>query len=195
MKRLNMIKIVFGVFLLVSSELCAISNLGKVGECFLNAGVCYMSRTAGNYVYVGCTYGLMILEVSDSSQPVLAGSYLTTNPCRALEIQGDYVYLAGDDYYLTILDISNPHHPVVASECEYPEYLSYACTIEIQGDHLFVGGSYNHSNLCIIDISDPFDPLVVNYDDSGIYRDFAINGNSDSSFSSIKICVNGVAKI
>ena len=151
----------------------AIDNLGQIGECFLNAGYCSEHKIVGNIAYVGCQYGLMILDISDNSQPTLIGSYEASNPCNSIDIHNNYAILVCGNEGVEFVDISNPNNPSYISQfdIQYP----YAAKVQISENYAFVSDS--GESLYIINFSDIYNPELVVYDDSNYYKDFVIEGN------------------
>ena len=163
--------------LLIITEVVAIENLGQIGECYLNAGYCRETKIIDDYAYVGCQYGLIILDISDDNNPTLVGSYKTPNLCFSLDIQNNYAILACGNDGLIILDISNSHNPTFLSECKLQNPNLDARKVEIHNNYAFVCGGHNNPNLYIIDISNINNPEILAYDDSDYYRHFTVDGN------------------
>ena len=57
--------------LLNITKLISIENLGQIGECYLNGGFCRETKIIDNIAYVGCQYGLIILDISSNVKLVL----------------------------------------------------------------------------------------------------------------------------
>ena len=155
----------------------AIDNLGQIGECFLNAGYCRETKIVDNIAYVGCKYGLMILDISDSNHPYVIGSYRTPEICYSLEVKDDYVLLACNNAGLFIVNVSNPNNPYYVSSFEFQAPSIPALKIEVQDNYAFISGFFNVPNLYILNIENIFNPVVVAYDDSDYYRNFTVLGN------------------
>lgn len=114
----------------------------------------------GDYVYCGGPYGIHIFDISDPLNPVLAGNYDSIFVSR-LYIDGNYAYAIGTSPGLWIFDVSNPLNPQLASSSSFsPGILAYY-------DHTF----YNaityidsigavRSNIYVVDVSDPYGPVV-----------------------------------
>ncbi len=57
-------------------------------------------------------FGLLIVDVSDPTNPAVIDSVNTSGNTRAVSISGHYVYLTGDG--LTVVDVTDPWNPVTA---------------------------------------------------------------------------------
>jgi len=100
--------------------------------------------------YMGTLY---VVDVTDKQNPTQFGSISFSWELMAVEVEGDYAYLADALGTLHIVDVSNPTNPVLISsrgisalELFKRDYLYAAC------------GS---QGLKIVDVSDPADPQVV----------------------------------
>lgn len=84
--------------------------------------------------------GLLIMDVSDSKDPVLLSQMRTATNAQAVLVEGDYAYLAEtyDQSGLQVFNVSNPRAPYLAGyyPCPLP------CALELINDHLLVG-TYN----------------------------------------------------
>src|SRR4051812_23468069 len=62
---------------------------------------------SNQYVYVACeTAGLVIIDVSNSRDPQLVGSYDTSGSAWAVAVSGSYAFVADYGSGLQIIDIS-----------------------------------------------------------------------------------------
>ena len=128
----------------------------------------------GKLAYVADGYGgLQIIDISDSSNPTLAGNYNTSGQAWDLEIVGNYAYVADKSSGLKIIDISDPSNPTLTKNYHR---ISYADDVEIVGNFAYVAEGAR--GLQIIDISDPSNPILTgNYNTSGQAWDVEIVGN------------------
>ncbi len=157
------------------TDITSIENLGIIGECFINAGSCRESIITDDYAFVGCDYGLMILDNSDISSPTAIGSFQTPSSCISFDILGIIAVLACGNDGLLVLNISNPNNPVLISSFDLQNPFFNASKIKIYGNIAFVRGQSNR--LFIIDISDVNNLDLFAYDDSNYYRDFVVDGD------------------
>ncbi len=128
---------------------------------------------SGNYAYLANGY-LLIIDISDPANPVLADTCDT--PGRALDIyiSGNYAYIADQYRGLQIVDISDPIAPrVVGPGYEAPGWARGIC---ISGDYAYV--AYDGSGLHIVNISNPINPVFIgNYDTNESSFDVTVAGN------------------
>jgi len=172
-KKIKILILILLFCLINISQLVSIENIGQIGECFLNAGYCRETKIVDDIAYVGCQYGLMILDISDYSQPTLIGSYEASNPSNSIDIHNNYAILVCGNEGVKFIDISDPNNPSYIShfDIQYP----YAAKVQISENYAFV--SDYGENLYIINFSDIYNPELVVYDDSNCYKDFVIEGN------------------
>ncbi|MCI0399675.1 MAG: hypothetical protein L0332_10910 [Chloroflexi bacterium] len=125
--------------------------IGQVG------GWVYSVAQEGDYAYVGVGPRLVILDVSDPSLPVQAGS---SDPLPGIvydvAISGTYAYVANGEGGLRIFDVANPAAPV-----EVGSYVTgdEAISVAIAGDFAYISSGGLH----ILDIADPTTPVQVGF--------------------------------
>jgi len=128
----------------------------------------------GDYAFVG-TYssGLQVIKVSETHDlPLFVGSYDTPGLALDLDIAGDYVYVADNDYFHA-LNISDPALPVFAGTYAVP---GDAGCVVVEGDYAFV--TVGGSGLMVFDVSDPLTfSNAWRYDTSGTATGVALAGN------------------
>jgi hypothetical protein len=90
----------------------------------------------GNYAYVAladcyyftCSGSLQVIEISTLAQPRLVGSLIIPGGAMSLAMADDgersdrYVYLAAGKMGVSVVDVSDPTHPYVASSLKTPGY-------------------------------------------------------------------------
>ncbi len=122
---------------------------------------------------------LVIIDVSNPTQPVVAGRYeleehwdFWQDSCLA--VADGFAYVAGYSTGLDILDVSDPH--------EIRKVASYATNdvisdVEIVGNYAYL--VRENAGLAILDISDPVAPLVVGHYSSsyGAHGSVAVSGS------------------
>jgi hypothetical protein len=77
-------------------------------------GFCIDVQVRENIAY--CTYGagLMIIDISDASDPKLISKYYTQDTPEQLSVYGNYAYVATNGKAMDIIDISDIYHPFEA---------------------------------------------------------------------------------
>ena len=131
---------------------------------------------ADTIAYLGCgssSNPLKIINVADPTNPYLIANF-PQNPDPIDRIGHAYVvdtlaYLAGtmvmsaELYNFIIANVADPANPVLVSVLDLDEP---AIGVVVQGDYAYV--NLQSEGICIIDISDPEIPVVVNYFDETI---------------------------
>ncbi|UCC80298.1 MAG: hypothetical protein JSW64_02755 [Candidatus Zixiibacteriota bacterium] len=115
-----------------------------------------------NYLYAADTYGLMVFDVSNPSNPVYCGLENAILHCNGLDIEGELAF-TGPQWYnashgLAVIDISNPLEPTKTGEYEsYPEVEF----LYVSDTHAYV--VHRDIGLSIVDITDPSSPIVESF--------------------------------
>ncbi|GAB4279023.1 MAG: hypothetical protein Kow0056_11860 [Coriobacteriia bacterium] len=129
----------------------------------------YELNVAGTDAYVASgSYGLEVIDFSDPTQPVLAGSYDSAGYARSLTSSGTYVYLVddaddgeeeppvpADAPGLKVVDVSDPSSPTLAGSCQLP---AGGADAAVDKDTVFVAVG---STVKSVDVSDPASPTPV----------------------------------
>ncbi len=142
-------------------------------DAIYNRGV-YSIALNNNLAYMGAyDGGLLVVDISDSNSPELAGTYECITIIDSIELVGNYAYMADDSGYLFIVDMSNPEKPVVKGKFES---VYRAQEVTIDGNYAYVADSYY--GLKIMNISIPSAPTYVSgYNTAGYLEDVAVSGN------------------
>jgi len=117
----------------------------------------------GDYAYVPSSWGQVfeIYDISDPSNPILAGSYSTTSLfIDDFFISGNYAYLTvgrTSREGLEVVDISDPTNPVYAGMCSSPD-LHVSTDVFVTGNYAYV---VNFTTLGVFDVSNPTNPSLV----------------------------------
>ena len=117
-------------------------------------------RVSGNYAYVACEGGrLEIINITNLSQPTLAGTYLAAAPIADLDLAGNFLVLAKSNGSVTTLNISNPAAPSLQSS---NFVAGGASGLRVIGNRAFVRTSAG--NLVVLPLAGPSPaaPAVVN---------------------------------
>lgn len=109
----------------------------------------------GDYAYCAFQNGLVIVDISDNSEPEFVSRLPLSNRCESITVWGDYAYAVCDSPALQIIDISDPSDPVQVGILE----------IEITETRIFYENGYVYiptgSHVSLIDVSDPSNPFFV----------------------------------
>ena len=127
-----------------------------------------------DYAYVAdALNGLMIFNVSDSTNPQQIGSLATPGQGRGITIVGNYAYLAAYDEGLRIIDISYPSTPLEVGFFNTP---GYSMKVEVVGNYAYV--SDLTGGFRILNVSNPASPFEVSsYAPTSWVVSAAISGN------------------
>ncbi|NHJ39062.1 MAG: hypothetical protein FK731_03445 [Asgard group archaeon] len=129
-----------------------------------------------NLVYIANGInGTQIIDVSDSNNPILKGSYFDNNTAYLLEVSNSILYILSYDSFdfnyncsLKIVDVSDPTKPKFISEYQSDNPNAYCCDLEIYDEKAIL--AIGAGGLEIIDISDNLNPILL-----GTYSDVVIN--------------------
>ncbi len=149
-------------------------TLTEVGRCdaFSTA---HDVAVAGNYAFIAdYNSGLKVVDISDPTGPVLAGSYDTAGNPTGIAVSGDYAFITNLSEGLQVFDISDPLNPALAGAYDTP---GNPLKVAISGNYAFVADA--DSGLQVVDIRDPTNPtLAGNYSAAGGQtRDVAVDGD------------------
>ena len=117
------------------------------------------------YVAAGAA-GLLIYDLSDPLRPVKVGAFVTGAPALRVAVSGGLAYVAEYDrgtsnlgpWRVSLFDVSDPAEPRAVGELSQPGYLG---DIHLEGDRLYVTGSWNGETLYVLDVADPTAPTVL----------------------------------
>jgi len=131
------------------------------------AGPPYAFTVENNIVYTASGGILLILDITNPSEPQLLGQVSTDGIISDVAKSGNYVYLAEQDSGLKIIDVSGLADPVQVSELLLPGSVN---KVIADNQTLFIAeGGYNGSQwtggLRTLDISDPQNPQLLGFYD------------------------------
>jgi len=112
----------------------------------------------GSYLYASYNNLLEIVEITEPTQPRLAGSCSVPGEALGIAVKDSIAYVATGAYGVRLIDVSDPEHPV---ECDSIATRSSAQDIVIEGDLAFVA-DYD-SGLVILNVSRPDRPFIAGY--------------------------------
>ncbi len=132
------------------------------GEVKINTYTTYDHFLLNDYVYVACGQdGIVIVDVSDPSNPTTAGSYDPLWDAKRIYVSGNYAYVVDWVNSLYIVDVSTPSSPALVGS--YDNLDGYT-SLHIKGNHAYVTDYISNAGsgkLNILDISTPSTPTVV----------------------------------
>lgn len=125
------------------------------------SGVIRGVTVSGGFAYVTGKSGVMIYDLSNPVAPVLRGTYLGASEDGSVGViePGRYICLAKRFWGLEIVDVSNPDSPVRAAVCDLSGE-GYSYGVMISGSKAYV---VMNSFTCIVDVSDPTSPALVDH--------------------------------
>jgi len=131
-------------------------------------------HVAGNRAYVAdYESGLHVVDVSDPTSPVLAGSYDTAGTARDVCVAGGLAYVADLGGGLQIIDVTSPTKPAQAGAYAAPVHARGVC---LRGSTLFLAnGNYGME---IVDVGDPSAPVLLgSCTELGTWYKVEVSGN------------------
>ncbi|MFX1470350.1 MAG: LVIVD repeat-containing protein [Promethearchaeota archaeon] len=126
-------------------------HLNSVGFCDIEVG--YDVHVQGDYAYVTNNDGLMIIDISNPSDPVKVGELLCGGVIGVV-VENNLGYIASPSNGLIIADISSSTNPQ-----QVGHYGAEASKIAVSGSYASVGQYSN--GFKILNISDPTNPVLV----------------------------------
>lgn len=130
----------------------------------------------GNIAYLGCDKLLIILDITDKSNPKKLAEMPVSGYVAAVYVTGDYAYVAdsswGEDGGLRIVDVSNPAYPQqmgfyrsILYQDENGTSYGYMNSVFVKGNLAYVGTNdttgFNISgSLAVVDVSNPTSPIL-----------------------------------
>ncbi len=110
----------------------------------------------GRYAYVAASEaGLRIIDVDEPYLPVEVGFCDTIGGVSALQVNGNYAYIASEDG-MVVVDISQPDNPFMVSLYRTPDFPNKIYQV---GQYVFI--TDQGRNISIIDVTEPAFPELV----------------------------------
>ena len=117
---------------------------------------------AGNYAYVANWYnGLVIVDVSNPTAPMLVGSRDTGVACGGVALSGNYAHVVDNGF--VIVDISDPTAPTLAGSYDTA---GAAYAVAVSGNYSYVADGRN--GLVILHTDVPVTPQRGDLNSDGI---------------------------
>lgn len=98
--------------------------------------------------------GLAVIDANDPADPQVVWTFYDGGGAPALH--GDYLYAAGGELGLLVLDIHDPGAPTLLNEVAFP---GGAERMVVANDLLYAAGA--HTGLQVLDVSDPTAPVYL----------------------------------
>ncbi|MHA1518826.1 MAG: LVIVD repeat-containing protein [Promethearchaeota archaeon] len=124
------------------------------------------------YVVLGFD-GLIIIDISDSTNPVELGQFYDGGNAKCVYVSGSYAYLSEGSYGLEIINIADPTNPTKVGDFYDGR----------EARDIYLSGSYAYvanwdDGLEIVDISDPTNPALAGlFNDGGCTYDVYVSGS------------------
>ncbi|MCB2213443.1 T9SS type A sorting domain-containing protein [bacterium] len=120
---------------------------------------------------------LWVLDVSDLSDPQVAGEYDTPDYVNHVVASGDVAYAGGEGDGLYTIDLSDPADPQLLGNVTFSELNFAGRQLLVSGDYVYVNGA--GLPLAVVDVSVPDDPQLVSevYTYNNHYTGLAKDGN------------------
>jgi len=109
-------------------------------------------QVVGNFAYIAdwITGGLQIWNVGNPTAPTFVGSYNVNTKSRGLQVVGNLVYLADQEFGIKIIDVTTPAAPVLVGSYDTP---GKAYRIKVVDELAYVSDGL--SGVQILDVSNP----------------------------------------
>ncbi len=134
-------------------------NVELVGHIGGEVEYCSKVYVDGDYAYVGDNNTLLILDISDSSRPLLMSNFVLNDRVMDIYTTGGLAYIANSRNGLQIMDVRNPSKPTLKGSFDTSGTAVALC---VSDGIAYVADS--SKGLQIIDVSNPTTPiLIVNY--------------------------------
>ncbi|MFC1565181.1 FlgD immunoglobulin-like domain containing protein, partial [candidate division KSB1 bacterium] len=115
-----------------------------------------------NYAYwdnkdnLHCEFG--IYDIADPGNPEQAGEVMIDLYPEAVDVVGNYAYMAGENKF-SIYDVSSPSMAVKTASLVFQDRYPFA--ISVSGEYAFISCGGSGGYLKIINIEDPYNPVEV----------------------------------
>ena len=117
-------------------------------------GSVYNVAVAGNYAYVGQGQDMLVIDITDSSNPSRVGRVTTPALVNSVAVSGNYAYVANGENGLVIVDIANKTMPTIKGNYSTDS----ANGVAVSGNYAYVADGYN--GLQVVDVSNPDAPSI-----------------------------------
>jgi hypothetical protein len=125
----------------------------------------------GNFLFVGTSTELLVLDVSNPSSPVKVASLAL--PTSSLALVGNLLYAGTPDSHLSAINVTNPVSPIAGSSIGLA---GFPVTMQAKGNLLFIAA--DTAGLLTYSIANPAAPaLVSQFRPSSAVEGVTIDGN------------------
>ncbi len=147
-------------------------NMNLIAETELS-GEYYGVKVRGDIAYCANLWGLVLFDISNPEEPEVIHRIPTPGNARKLYIRDNLLYLCDGYAGLRIYSIEDPDNPVEIGVCPDPPN---AWDLDVQGDYAYIT-NYRSFRVCIIDVSDPTNPVQVSIIRSGVVIQIKVSGD------------------
>lgn len=135
-------------------------------------GSVYNVAVAGNYAYVGQGQDMLVIDITDPSNPSRVGRVTTPALVNNVALSGNYAYVANGENGLVIVDVTNKTTPTIRGT--YDSESAYG--VAVSGNYTYVADGSN--GLVIVDVSNPDAPsLKGSRNTAGYSSNVVVSGN------------------
>ncbi|MDD3275506.1 MAG: S8 family serine peptidase [Kiritimatiellales bacterium] len=133
----------------------ALANASSIGGLSVS-GDAQNIVVVGSYAYVAAgESGLVILNVSDPKNPVVAGLCDTAGAATDVAVNNGYAYVADGDKGLAIINVSTPASPWLTGTYHTNDVQGVA----VQSNYVYLANG-SSKNLLVVDVSNPVIPVL-----------------------------------
>ncbi|GAB1258525.1 hypothetical protein NBRC116494_30270 [Aurantivibrio plasticivorans] len=118
---------------------------------------------SGDYAFVANENGLVSIDISDPSAPVIMGEYETEEVSYYIAVDGYYAYLTRLGYGMDIINVSDPTSPSLVSSLDG---INSPRDIRFSNEYIYMADAAD--GLVIVDVSDRSTSVVTgSFDEVG----------------------------
>ncbi len=139
----------------------------------------------GNYAYAGQGQDMLVIDISEASNPSEVGRLTTSSVVNGIAVAGNYVYVADGDNGLVVVDIANPAAPTIIGTYTYSS--GYAYGVDVAGSYAYLANG--NSGILTVDITNPAAPTLKGRYDTSNAKNVALSDD----YAYISDDVNGLA--
>ena len=160
--KLDNFKIIklFPLIIFLQISLCSYSqnafNLSLAGQW--GYGICMTVAMEGNYVFFNSGMTLIILDVSDPTQPIEISAIKLPGEITGIAHQGNHLFVSAGDSGLQIVNLDDIDEPYIEGN---NNAIGYATDIAISENFAYIA-TFN-TGLRIFDVSNPASPIQTGY--------------------------------